>query len=370
MPTMYETKRTDQEGRIKELEAELAKTKYNKRTQHHIGLIKAKIAELKEKAEQKKKGSGITSGYAIKKTGDATVALLGFPSVGKSTLLNSLTNANSKVGAYDFTTLDAIPGLVDYEGANIQVFDVPGIVSGAAEGSGRGKEVLAAIRAADLIMIVIDVKKPDHLDKILSEAYDTGLRLNELPPDVKINKTGSGGLDLTATCKLTHMNVETAKEMLRELGVVNAQVVIRDDVTHDQLIDAVKRNRVYLPSVTVINKADLDPSRAEFLRQELGADICISGLNKQHLDALKELLFTRLGLVRVYLKEIGKEPDKKEPMILRNGATVRDVCIKVHRSFVSKFKYAKVWGSSKFPGQTYGLDKKVKDKDVVELHLL
>ncbi|MBW2999028.1 hypothetical protein KY321_05810, partial [Candidatus Woesearchaeota archaeon] len=82
---LYETKKNDYSGRIAELEAEISKTKYNKKTQHHIGMLKAKIAELKEKAATKK--GGTNTGYTIKKTGDGTVALLGFPSVGKSTLL-------------------------------------------------------------------------------------------------------------------------------------------------------------------------------------------------------------------------------------------------------------------------------------------
>lgn len=370
MATMYETKKGDYSARIEELEAEIAKTKYNKRTQHHIGLIKAKIAELKEKQVQKKKGSGITTGYSIKKGGDATVALLGFPSVGKSTLLNSLTNALSKVGAYDFTTLDVIPGLMEYDGARIQVMDVPGIVEGAADGSGRGKEVLAAIRAADMILIVIDVQKPQHLQFLQKEVFDAGLRLNQRVPDVKIKKVGLGGLDVTATCKLTHLDLETAKEMLREMGLLNAQVVIRENLTHDQLIDAVKANRVYLPGVIAINKADLDPARAEELKEEIHADITISGQNKDNLDALRELIFNRLGLVRIYMKEIGKPADMKEPLILRSPATIKNVCEKIHRTFANKLRFAKVWGSSKFPGQTYGIDKEVKDKDIIELHLM
>src|SRR3989344_7820678 len=83
--------------RIRELEEEVSKTKYNKRTQHHIGLVKAKIALLKDKQERRGAGKGKTSRYTGRKTGDGTVILVGFPSVGKSTLLNALTDAESRV---------------------------------------------------------------------------------------------------------------------------------------------------------------------------------------------------------------------------------------------------------------------------------
>lgn len=367
MPTMYLTKPTDFEGRIKELEDEISKTKYNKKTQHHIGLVKARIAELREK--QASRGKSHVTGYTIKKTGDATVALLGFPSVGKSTLLNALTNAESKVAAYDFTTLDVIPGLMNFENSKIQIFDVPGIVSGAASGSGRGKEVLSAIRVADLIMIVIDFQKPEHYDLLQREVWDTGIRLNQRVPDVKFKKTGFGGIEVATTCKLKKLTPELVKEMLREMGVLNCQIIIREDISDDQLIDVVKGNRVYIAGITIINKADIDREKAEQIKKQIKADIVISAMNKENIEELKQLIFLKLGLIRVYTKEVGKQVDMNEPMIMKKGTTVKDICEKIHRNFVNKFKYAKVWGSSKFPGQTFGLDKEIKDKDIVEIHL-
>ena len=129
--------------KVKELEEELSTTKYNKKTQHHIGLVKAKLAKIKEDYQKKAAGKGKQEGFSVKRTGDATAIIVGFPSVGKSTLLNAITNANSPVGAYAFTTLTCIPGLMEYSHAKIQVLDVPGIVEGAATGRGRGREVLA-----------------------------------------------------------------------------------------------------------------------------------------------------------------------------------------------------------------------------------
>ena len=118
------------EERIAEKEAEMAKMQYNKATSHHFGTLRAQIAQLRSELvdramKSKKKGSG----FSIKKHGDATVILLGFPSVGKSTLLNAITNKESKVAAYEFTTLDAIPGMMEYDGkykgARIQIIDLP-----------------------------------------------------------------------------------------------------------------------------------------------------------------------------------------------------------------------------------------------------
>lgn len=364
---LYETKKSDHQGRIEELEKEISKTKYNKKTQHHIGMLKAKIAELKEKQASKKGPS--TSGYTIKKSGDGTVALLGFPSVGKSTLLNVLTNAESKIAAYEFTTLDVIPGLLNYDGAKIQIFDVPGIVTGASDGSGRGKEVLSAIRSADMIMIVIDMTKPQQYDLIMKEVRNVGIRLNELPPDVKFKRTGMGGIQVSKTCKLTKLTVDMIKEMLRSMGILNCEIIIRQNISDDQLIDVVMGNRIYMKGITIINKMDLDEEKAKKLKKKLKADILISSGKKLNIEKLKTKIFDTLKLVRIYLKEVGKKADMDEPLILRDKVTIRTICNKVHRDFVNKFKTAKVWGSSKFDGQSYGLDKEVKDKDIVEIHL-
>ena len=80
-------------------------------------------------------------GFDVMKSGDARVAMIGFPSVGKSTLLSSLTKTESVQAAYEFTTLTCIPGVIEHRGANIQLLDLPGIIEGAAQGKGRGRQV-------------------------------------------------------------------------------------------------------------------------------------------------------------------------------------------------------------------------------------
>ena len=110
---------------LAEFQKELSGTKYNKRTQGAVGLLKAKIAMLKEKAASRAKGGGKPGGFQVRKTGDGTAILVGFPSVGKSTLLNAITNAHSEVGTYAFTTLTVIPGVLEYGHAKIQILDMP-----------------------------------------------------------------------------------------------------------------------------------------------------------------------------------------------------------------------------------------------------
>ncbi|MBI2124779.1 50S ribosome-binding GTPase, partial [Candidatus Pacearchaeota archaeon] len=243
--------------KVKELEEELSNTKYNKRTQHHIGLVKAKLAKIKEDYQKKAAGKGKQEGFSVRRTGDATVILVGFPSVGKSTLLNAITNANSPVGAYAFTTLTCIPGLLEYNHSKIQVLDVPGIVEGAATGRGRGREVLACAQSADLVVILLDIYHPEHLEVVRNEIYETGLRINQKPPMVRISKKMRGGIDIGLTVKLTKLNEETIKDILKEFGLQNCSIVIREDITDDQLIDAIEGSKKYVPAITVLNKIDM-----------------------------------------------------------------------------------------------------------------
>ena len=85
---------------------------------------------------------GPGEGFEVQKYGDGRVALIGFPSVGKSTLLSQLTGTESEAAAYEFTTLTCIPGIIHYKGTKIQLLDLPGIIEGAAQGKGRGRQVM------------------------------------------------------------------------------------------------------------------------------------------------------------------------------------------------------------------------------------
>ncbi|MBI2541083.1 GTP-binding protein [Candidatus Woesearchaeota archaeon] len=358
--------------KVNELEEELSTTKYNKKTQGHIGLIKAKLAKIKEEYQKKAAGKGKQEGFSVKRTGDATVILVGFPSVGKSTLLNAITNANSPVGAYAFTTLTCIPGLMEYNHAKIQVLDVPGIVEGAATGRGRGKEVLACAQSADLVIVLLDVFHPEHLEVVKKEIFDTGLRINQNPPQVKISKKLRGGIDLGLTVKLTKLDADTIKGILKEFRLENSSIVIREDISDDQLIDVIEGNKKYVPAITVLNMIDMVSAKElERLKSIINPDICISAEKKVNTEELKELIFRKLEFMRVYCKEQGKKADMGVPLIMRKGNTLRDVCLKLHKDFANKFRFARIWGkSSKFPGMVVRkLGHTLEDNDIAEIHV-
>ncbi len=366
-------KEEEPKSEIEQIEEELKNTKYNKHTQFHIGKLKAKLAMLKEKDEKAKSGGARGYGYGLRKSGDATVLLVGFPSVGKSSLLNVITNAESKVGAYEFTTIDVIPVVLEYRGARNQILDVPGIIEGVASGKGRGKEILAVVRNADLVLMVLDSKKAEAQYEILrKELYEAGFRLNEKPPEVFIHDKIDGGLHIQTVARgKDSLPKDMTKEILMEMKLLNAEVVIREDITIDRLIDAVQGNRIYVKALPVVNKVDLlSQEEMSSISNRFKSALFVSATEKENIDAIREGVWNALGFVRVYMKRLGKEPDRKEPLIMKEGVTVKDVCEKIHKEWANKFKFAKIWGkSARFPGQEVGFEQVLSDEDVVEFHM-
>ncbi len=355
---------------IKSIEDEIRKTPYNKATQHHIGRLKAKLARLKDELQKQAtaKSAGKREGYAVKKSGHATIIMVGFPSVGKSTLLNCLTGTTAEVAEYDFTTLEVIPGTLQYKGARMQFLDVPGLIQGAAAGRGHGKEVLSVTRNADLILILVDVLQPQQYDTLVKELYDAGIRINTNPPEVGIHKTSRGGITVDSTVDLD-LDDKMIKAVLAEYKIHNAEVLIRERITLDELIDAVMGNRKYIRAITVINKIDLVDS--EMLRTcmvRFPEAVPISASLGINIEALKERIYNELEFMCIYMKPRGASPDMDNPLVIKRDSTVADVCSTIHRDFIEKFRYARIWGKSvKYGGQRVGLSHMLADGDVVSI---
>jgi len=347
--------------KIERLEKEIRKTPCHKGTEHHIGLLKARIAKMKrELGEREEKGGGGGSGYAIKKSGDASCVLVGPPSVGKSTLVNVLTKAKSKTGCYNFTTLGVVPGTMEYKGAKIQIFDLPGLIEGAAEGKGDGKRILSTIRSSDLVILISDVERVNWLKKMKNELYRAGIRLNQEPPGVKIKKAKRGGIKVIDP--FSCFGKETVIRVVQEFGIKNCEIIFQRPIALvDQLIDVFSGNRVYLPAIEVINKIDQNMGLEDRKR------ILISAKNKVGLKYLKEIIWQNLNLIRVYLKEQrSTEPDFVHPLILKKGSRVAEAVEKISSELAVQAGKVLIWGQgARFPGQAVPFSFPLQDGTIL-----
>jgi uncharacterized protein len=351
--------------KLKELEDEMSRTQKNKATEFHIGILKSKIAKLKKTIQSPKKSGASQGGFDVKKSGDSTVVFIGLPSTGKSTLMNALTGSKSKTASYAFTTLTCIPGTLHYKGATIQLLDLPGIIAGAKEGSGRGREILAVARNADLVLLVVDVFDPNYRPKLIDELEGIGIRVDKQPPKIFIQTKFKGGLTINRTLKTPHLTDRMITGVLNEYGIHNADITIRQNATVDELIDVLTKNRKYIPSLTVLTKTDL--VKEEFQNNIDFDFVPVSAEKGIGIEKLKEHIFKKLQLIRVFTKRKGEKEDEV-PMMMRKGETISDACPKLHRELKTLFKYALVWGpSARFPGQKVGLNHVLEDGDILQI---
>mmetsp|Transcript_2093 Transcript_2093/g.3705 ORF Transcript_2093/g.3705 Transcript_2093/m.3705 type:complete len:408 (+) Transcript_2093:76-1299(+) len=365
--------------RIKEIELEISRTQKNKATTTHIGLLKSQLARLRTQLllPSDGGGGGGGGGFAVAKSGDGRVALIGFPSVGKSSLLNRVTDTNSETAAYEFTTLTCIPGNVMINDTKIQMLDLPGIIEGAASGKGRGREVIAVARSADLIMMVLDgVKESNnqHRDILSRELETMGIRLNRNPPGIYYKKKLTGGVKFNATCPLTHLGDSPRDTVTRILGsyrIHNAEVLFREDCTVDDLIDVIEGNRKYVRCLYVYNKIDTLSIEEVDQLARLPDSVVISVHMDLNIDFLLEKMWQYMGLIRIYTKKRGQPPDLADPIVLsgqRHGLDVEAAVTAISKEFLPVFNFAFVWGlSTKFNPQRVGLAHRLMDEDVVQI---
>ncbi|KAG1779830.1 P-loop containing nucleoside triphosphate hydrolase protein [Suillus placidus] len=352
--------------KIKEIEDEMA-TQKNKATSYHLGQLKAKLAKLRREliSPSGGGGGGPGIGFDVARTGVASVGFVGFPSVGKSTLMSKLTGTHSEVSEIDFTTLTTVPGTLKVHGAPIQILDLPGIIEGANDGRGRGRQVA---RTCNLIFIVLDVLKPLGDKKIIeSELEGFGIRLNKKPPAILVRKKDKGGIAITNTVPLTNIDQEEIKAVLSEYKLSNVDVTIRQpNMTADDLVDVIEGNRVYIPALYIdaISIEELD------LLYKIPHSVPVSSREWLNIDELLEKMWDALELVRVYTKPRGQSPDYSAPVVLRRGrCSVEDFCNAIHKEIAKQMKYAIVWGASAkhSRGQKVGLDHILEDEDVVHI---
>jgi len=177
-------------------------------------------------------------------------------------------------------------------------------------------------------------------------------------------------ITFNTTVKLTKTDEKTIRTILAGYKLHNCDVMIREDITTDEFIDVLIGTRKYMPCLYVYNKIDsISLEQMDKLARQPNS-VVISCEVDLNLDHLIERIWDELKLVKIYTKKRGAQPDLSEPVCLRKGATIENVCNGVHRSLVTNFRYALVWGkSSKFSphAQKVSLSHQVQDEDVVSI---
>ena len=278
-----------------------------------LGVFKIQIAELESmiadaKAKPKTKGRQYDP-FHIPASGDGRIALFGVSNAGKSTLMNAITNADVKTGAYLHTTREAHAGTCEYEDLHIQLIDLPGFLD-FKEDWAISKQIIRVTRTSDAILMVID------LSMDIKEQFDFLMK------------------------QLTDAKLIVDGETPYKIGII-------------------------------ATKGDLPNTKERFqeLKEMTNLSIFPITIKDEHsLENLKQNLFEFLDVVRIYTKKPGTKADLDAPFVLASGSTISDVAKRIHTSFIDRFKYARVWGpSAEFEGKRVGLEHQLEDTDIVEL---
>jgi ribosome-interacting GTPase 1 len=282
--------------------------------------LKQKISRARDEVEGARHGakkSGVS--HRVPHEGAGQVALVGGPNAGKSALLAALTHAHPEVAPYPFTTRAPYPGIMMWEDVPVQLVDLPPVSADFLE-----PWVPSVVRAADAALLVADLASDDVIDA--AEA---------------------------ALARLVQVHTELVGALPYD---------VEDESVH------------HIKTLIVANKADAEGAadRLDVVREWFGPRfpvLPVSTARGEGLDALRRASYDLLGVIRVYTKIPGKPADRSKPFTVPLGSTVVDLAREIHRDFGQSLKFAKVWGTGVFEGQTVKRDHELHDADVVELHV-
>lgn len=316
-PQYYEAEQAFKQARTTEekiaaLEEMLAVIPKHKGTEKLQADLKRRLSKLREEGTKKNKAARFDP-FLVEKEGAGQAVLFGFPNSGKSSLVGALTRARVVIADYPYATVLPVSGMMPYEDILIQLVDTPP----ASENMEPG--LINTLHNADLLLLVVDGAAGDCLDQL-----EGCLELLQKKKIIQTASPGPGRQKSLEQCLLVITKAEQAGDacsLLEEMVPETLQV---------------------LP---------------------------VSIRTGQGLEQLPGTIFQMLRIIRVYSKVPGKEADRSAPFILPQGATVLEMAAAVHRDFPNRLKSARVWGSSRFPGQPVLKDYVLQDKDIVELRV-
>jgi small GTP-binding protein len=289
----------------------------HKGTDHLRADLRRRLSKMKERGQHAKKTGRATSAFIIDREGGGQVAVIGHTNVGKSTLLAELTNADPDVSEHPFTTWQPMPGMMPIDDIQVQLIDTPPMDREFVE-----PDFFVLLRRADMILVMVDLES----DPIAQ--------------------------------------LEDTVEKLIENRIIPLHL-------KDQYPDIANK---YVPLLVLCNKYDDQNADENYhifceLMETEWPCLPISVRTRRNIDLMKQRIFDTLGIMRIYSKPVGEEPDLGTPFIIEKGATVEEFALRLHRDFYDKLKSARVWGSSDFDGQMVSREYILQDGDIVELKI-
>ena len=192
---------------------------------------------------------------------------------------------------------------MEYNGSKIQILDLPGIIEGAKDGKGRGRQVISVARTSDLIVLMIDGTKPLELkEKIEYELEGFGIRLNRRPPPIRVVRRTAGSVNFTTSCPQSVLTQEVVRLILKEYRILSADVYCDCDATIQDVIDVIESNCKYIPCIYVVNKSDAMKDEDVARLETMPYFCCISANEGRNLDRLRAMIWEHVDLIRVYTK--------------------------------------------------------------------
>ena len=370
--------------KIKKLEEFISLVPKHKGTEKLVALNRSRLSKLKRQQEEHKqrlKSTGKKSPFSIKKEGIQIICISDYhtPGVGKTSLLYYMTGAaKDKIGK--FTAIPEI-GIFSYKKIRYQIVDMPSIMENASKGIGNGKEILSQLRSCDLICLCFDLTRNvnEQIKLLLNELSSADIKINEPPPPITIEKTGANKVQvlyLTKEAKEIKDLIsftEKVKELVNENGIRNAIVKIYGNITVDHIVDALTPSMVYKKAIIIATKGDLPHTEEAFDKLKLNYSdkfpviIGVSVKKQTFPNDFGDIVLNFLNKIKIYTVNAGIVAER--PLILDRYSTVRDVAIKIHKSFFNLFDYAIInRKSARQERKKVGLEYELEDGDLIEIH--
>lgn len=313
--------------------------------------INKKIAALRSTLERKKTQTtkkGSVPSINVKKEGIGQIAVIGVANSGKSWLINQLAGTKIEEGKYPFTTQKPEVGMMEYEGAKIQLVEVPAIIEGSSKGKFNGLQILSIIRNADAILICANNKEEEKI--VEKELHEAKIYINRKKPKIEIAPSKFKGINISGK---QYLNIpeEQIEGFLKSMGKPNSTIIINEEINNLEIIGEVLDEKIEYRNHTTINTKKININ------------------NEKEMKKIKNEIFEMLEKILVYTKKPGGEVEYKQPLALKIGSTIEDVAEHLHKDFLKNLKFVRVWGSTKFPGQRVQKEYELKNKDIIEINM-